>query len=68
MTLRDKAKEMFGENYISECPAKVFGIGCLADSSYPVCGHESCWREHQTDAIQYKGNRIDMFSQQVLGS
>jgi hypothetical protein len=68
LTLREKAKEMFGEGYIKECPSKVFGIGCFADNSYPFCGHESCWKEHQTDAIEWKENPKDMFSQQVFDS
>ena len=68
MTLREKAKEMYGENYTKECPSTVFGIGCMANNDWPDCHDESCWNFHQTDKIEYKKNPKAVFRQQILGS
>lgn len=68
MTLREKAKEMFGDSYIKQCPSKAFRIACFANNDYPYCGTESCWVFHKTDIIQYKDNLKDVLSQQIIGS
>jgi hypothetical protein len=65
MTLREKAKEKFGQEYISQCPSLVFEIPCLAISDFPICHDESCWKYHQTDKIEYKENPKDIFKQQL---
>ena len=68
MTLEEKAKEMFGENYTKECPAKVFKIGCMADNEFPSCGKKSCWDYHKTNLIEYKETPKEIFKQQIIGS
>lgn len=56
---------MFGKNYTSECPAQTFGIACLADSNFPTCCNETCWKYLNTDKLEYKEEAKEMFTQQV---
>jgi len=65
MTLKEKAKEMFGEEYYKECPATLFKIGCLANNDHPDCHDESCWSYHRTDLIEFKDKPKEMFRQQI---
>lgn len=65
MTLTEKAIEMFGLDYIKECPAQLFKISCFADNSFPTCRTKGCWNYHRTDIIEYKENNKEIFQQQL---